>query len=352
MITDISEESGASEEIRNLWEMLTRIPEQISVAKGVADAPLLTRSLEEQLNKLIARQSLFLPNLQAHNETIAIFSDYGGESPDSRYHVFSFLICAWNTLAMFRDAQSQLRFEHKLNAPVKELAFKSLGYGPLDRALPGYIRNLNNSVPGVLVSVVIEKGRLSLWGADRKATQREIANTLKDAGLGDWKPETAEKLVTVVHLVSYFIALLAENGQKVFWQSDNDAIMANEEKAAQAGSLFASVLRLYTKKRFATLGYAKAFGKDSTLLLDLLSAPDLVAGSIEHFLTRQDNMPELTVKQGANQVLVWHGYQGIALKKYAFIFRAGEQDQIQAGNLEFVVTTPPAGLQFIGIPLS
>jgi len=331
--------------------MMTVIPKEISVVSSKAVVPIITKSLEEQLNKLAKRESLFLPNLHTHNETVAVFSDYGGEATTSRYNVFSFLICAFNGLAAFRDAQSQLREEHKLNTPAKEFSFKTLDYGPIERSLSGYIRNISNLVPGVLISVVIEKGNLSLWGSDKKKAQLEMVEILKDAELGDWKPEPAEKLITVIHLVSYFIAILAKDGQKIFWQSDEDAIMANDEKMAQAGRLFARVLGLYTTKKFPILGYAKSFGKDSTLLLDLLSVPDLVAGSIEHYLTRKDNLAELTIKDGANKILVWHGYQGLALKKYAFIFRPGEKGGIMAGTLNFDVIKPLPDLEFVDINL-
>ena len=77
------------DELCKLWEMMTRIPEQISIAKNASRVPLLTQMMEEQLNKLAARQSLFLPILQNHNESVLILSDYGGESADSKYQVFS-----------------------------------------------------------------------------------------------------------------------------------------------------------------------------------------------------------------------------------------------------------------------
>jgi len=343
--------TSQSEEIRNLWEMMTIIPKQISVVNGKSGVPVITKALEEQLNKLAKRDSLFLPNLQEHNETVAIFSDYGGEATTSGYYVFSFLICAFNGLVAFRDAQSHLREQHKLNTPAKEFSFKTLDYGPVDRALSGYIRNISNLVPGVLISVVVEKGPLCLWGEDKRNAQFKIVQILKDAGLGDWKPEPAEKLVTVIHLVSYLIALLAKDGQKIFWQSDDDAIMANEKKSAQAGKLFGEVLSFYTSAKFTTVGYAKSFGKESTLLLDLLSVPDLVAGSIDHYLTRRDDSAELKVKEGANRILVWHGYQGLALKKYAFIFRAGEKGQISSGTLDFEVIKPIPDMKFFDINL-
>ena len=82
------------------------------------------------------------------------------------------------------------------------------------------------------------------------------------------------------------------------------------------------------------MGYAKSFGKDSTQLLDLLSVPDLVAGSIEHYLTRQDDLAELSIKEGANKILVWHGYQGLALKNMLLFF-ARRKARNYGWNFEF-----------------
>lgn len=340
-------------ELHELAKMYTIMPNEISVLRSRSEIPPIIKELEKKLNALAVSKSLLLPNLETSNETIAIFSDYGGETKKSHYRVFSFLICAYNALGVFKDVQKQLREQYKLNDPFKEFSFKTLGYGPMDSALPEYLLNINNLVPGVVISVVVEKGNFCLWGSNKKMAQKEMVKLLKDNGFGEWKGEVAEKLATVVHLVSYFVALFAKDGQKIFWQSDNDAIMANDEKKANAGRLLASVLGRYTSAKFETIGYATSFDRniDSAMFLDLLSLPDLVAGSIEHYLTRQRGMKEeLTVKDGANELLVWHSYQGVVLKKYAFIFRAGEtMDQMLAGTLMFKSIEAPSNVYFVDI---
>ncbi len=42
--------------------------------------------------------------------------------------------------------------------------------------------------------------------------------------IGHWKPEIAEKALRVTHFVSFLTALLAHDGQKIFWMTDNDAM--------------------------------------------------------------------------------------------------------------------------------
>lgn len=325
--------------IFDVWKMATKIPREIGVLENRKNPPLLTKCIEEKLNTLAQRRDLLPPNLQSHNSSIFIFSDYGGEHPDSKYNVFSFLICAYDPLFYFKESQDALRAEHKLNDPTKEFAFKNIGHGPHDRALSPYLNNLNNLVPGLLVSVVIEKN-ISIWGTNKIESQKQITSLLANAGLGDWKPKIAEKLVTIVHLASYFTALLANEGQKIYWQSDHDAIMANEQMTKNAGSLFTSTLAYYTGKKFPLIGYGKSFGKENPFSLDLLSAPDLVAGSIEHYLKRDNDLAKLTIKQKADDILSWHAHQGILLKKYAFIFRSID-GKLNTGTLKFDVKVPP-----------
>ena len=86
---------------RNLWEMATQVPEHISLIEKKHDSPLVAQFIEEKLNKLIKRRELFFPNLQAHNDTVLVLSDYGGENSTSRYKVISFLICGYSPLLPF-----------------------------------------------------------------------------------------------------------------------------------------------------------------------------------------------------------------------------------------------------------
>jgi hypothetical protein len=54
-----------------------------------------------------------------------------------------------------------------------------------------------------------------------------LVKLLEDMGLGGREPREVEKLLRIVHMVAYLIALLGVDGQKIFWMSDHDAICAN-----------------------------------------------------------------------------------------------------------------------------
>jgi hypothetical protein len=300
---------------------------------------LIAQTLQTQLKKSHARGTLFLPDLRAFDNTsVGVFSDYGGESTGD-YYVYSALVCGYGVTGVFNTRMKSIRAEHHLGD--KEIAFKDFGMGQLLRALPDYLAALNNSVPGFLCSVVVDKKLTTLFGSPEDSTLSEL---LRAEGLGNWKPQVAEKLLRVVHLTAFLAALLTHNGQKIIWMSDHDAICPNEKKHTDTLSLFGRVLGVYTRPgcTFPIVGGAMPFAERSVEMMDLLSAPDVVAGSLGDYLTKRDSMrhDEITVKEGTREVLRWLTHDGLCLKKATFVLRRNATGGIEGGTLEFQLPDP------------
>lgn len=88
-------------------------------------------------------------------------------------------------------------------------------------------------------------------------------------------------------------------------------------------NLFGNLLQHYCKHELSNIGGAIPFENKSPMFMDLLSAPDVVAGSIEHYFSRahvQDE--ELKIKEEADHVLGWLSGLGFALKKHTMIIRS------------------------------
>ncbi len=228
-----------------------------------------------------------------------------------------------------------LRNEAGLNKPFKEIAFKDFRYGPISRSLKGYLKNLSNYVNGYLLTVVVEKSAESIFGTDRKATHEFITKTLSENGFGAWKPEVAEKILRITHFIAYLVSLLSKAGQKVIWMTDHDSIAPTNERFMDVLNLFANLLRHYCKHQLSTIGGAVPFEEKTAEFLDLLSATDLVAGSVEHYFSRAyGTNGEPLIKEEANHVLRWLSDQGLALKKHTMIIRANEEGLV-SGTLKF-----------------
>lgn len=310
----------------------------------------LARILQMQIEASHARGKLLLPDLSAYeNSTAGVFSDYSGEG-SGNYFAYSFLVCALDLTGAFVEKMKEVRTKHGLGD--KEIAFKDFRMGQMQRALPDYL-GLLDGVPGFLFTLVIEKAIKSLFTTDDRAARQQLADTLKKEGFGEWKIDTTEKLLRVAHTSALFTALLARPGQKLFWMSDNDEICPNEGKHQLALNLFARLLGFYSTqaRSFGLIGGGTPFKERHLDTLDLLSITDVVASSVEHYMTKKDKEGEedFLVKAGAHHVLQWLAHDGVGLKKMTSIILKASDGNNQGANLEFNLMEPPGNVTKIPI---
>jgi hypothetical protein len=311
---------------------------------------VIATTLQEMLKFHDSQGKLFLPDLRAfNNKHVAIFSDYAGES-SGKYHTYSVLICAWDALGPLRSQMEQIRERHALGK--KEIAFKDFGMGQVCRALPDFLRAAD-SIHGFLCTLAINKKLPSVFGVPNRATQKELSKMLLEAGLGTWKDEVAEKLLRIVHLTSFLTALLAHDGQQLFWMTDNDAISPNKESHERALAIFQRVLDIYKRPTvtFPLIGGALPFEEKAIEFMDSLSVTDVTASSVEHYLTQKDlnGEGEFGVKVGSDLVLRWLARDGSGLKKATFIMQPAANGAINRGSLEFTLVKPLENVLLIPI---
>lgn len=307
----------------------------------------LVRMLEEVLASKDRKGQLLLPELRFDgNETVAAFSDYGGEASDARYQTYASLICGWNHSYPFFAEMAALRATTGLGD--KEIAFKDLRFGPLRRALPSYLKLADLSVCGLLVTVIVDKGVETLHGNNGRKTRQYVCKTLAEHDLGVWAADVAEKLGRVVHLVAYLIALLSRAGHKVLWMTDHDAIAPNEAQFQSALRMFASVLDLYADHGFELVAGALP---DKMLGRDLLSLADLAAGATEHLYTHTRNRRQHRHKDAVTQILEWLGHDGLALKKLTVVVRRNADGHLVPAEVRVKPTSFPDNATFLPIPI-
>lgn len=339
-------------ELHDLSLSATLVRPDLDIVPDTEEYPWFIREFQKRLQAMEKRSELLLPDIRKNNESIAVFSDYGGESSESLYNTYSFLVCAWNQTAPFKNHMDAVRQEYRLNDPFKEISFKDFGYGPISRALTKYLAGLGGLVNGYMFTVVISKDVPSIFGGENKRVmRREIAKALKDADLGEWKPDVSEKLLRITHFAAYLVALLCRPGHKVFWMTDNDSIADNPALHQKTLQIFANILQKYCKHELSVIGGAIPFEKDDHSLLDLLSAADVVAGSVEHYMTREKKLgDDLTIKEEAEKVLSWLTGHGILLKKHTMIIKLDGQS-IVSGTLNFELREPDLNATVINIEL-
>jgi hypothetical protein len=95
----------------------------------------------------------------------------------------------------------------------------------------------------------------------------------------------AEKLLRIIHLLSLLIAGFSAPNQDLLWATDEDAIVANENRVRHLVEAFARVSShcLPHDRRHLRVATAKQ-DKGDLSLEDLLALPDLAAGSLSAVL--------------------------------------------------------------------
>lgn len=304
--------------------------------------PFLVQTLEILLRQRVEAGKLVLPNLSAFsNQSLGIFSDYSGEG-SGNWMTYSILVCGYGYTSVFADKVNHVRQKYSLRD--KEIAFKDFGYGPLRAALPDYLAAASE-LPGFLCTVAVDKRITTLFGApDDKTALKRLAQLLADHGVGHWKARESEKLLRVIHMSAYLVALLGADGQKIFWMTDNDAICSNEVQHNGMLGVFDNVLRIYTRPGidFPLIGGALPFGERSIMMNDLLSLPDVVAGSVAQYLTKLDSEAPatITLKDGANDVFAFLATDGPALRKATFVITLDAEGKLATGPMDIALRLP------------
>lgn len=275
------------------------------------------------------------------------------------YRTYSFLFNEFDSRDRFLDQIQKIRHEFGLDNPFKEIAYKDLGYGPIHRSLDKYLSIANNTINGLLFTLIIDKKITSVIGQNEKSTLQGIQKILGNADLGNYKPEVAEKAVRIIHTVAYFCRLLSKKDHKVFWMTDNDAIIP-EYGVDQFRKLFGNILDLYgPNSYFGRLGFAKPFSEENRgnkPFEDFLSIPDLVAGSLEHYFTGVNQSGKLPIKQeifeqDVYKILKWLCVPGVCLKKLTLIVWQNERGELKPGIVDFELREHLDNANYIDIEL-
>ncbi|MBH3426172.1 hypothetical protein [Pseudomonas alkylphenolica] len=336
--------------LRKYAESLILRNPDLNVVSDNDSYPWFIREFQRHLQASEGRKELLLPNLQDRNETIAIFSDYGGEHSASKYHTYSFLIVAYSQLQSFQDKMLELRRQFGLDSPFKEIAYKRLDHGPTRRILEPYLVMAQNLINGLVLTVVVEKDIESLFVEGKLSHSQVMSDALAQIGMSYLKPAVAEKLFRVIHYLSFLVTLLSKEDQKVFWMTDHDSIAANPERFADALSYFCRVLGHYSDKRYALVGGAVPFEEKDSSFLDLLSIPDLVGGAIENYFTSKSRSldDQFLVKSGSDVILKWLVHHGVGLKKHTMMI-CRDDVGVRASTLKFDLMEPLTDAKFIPV---
>ncbi len=286
---------------------ISRLPPQKICKSGPFDLPMVTPEYPYFSHLLtdLVRKIKDLPDF-SDDTKIAVMSDFGGEHPTAHFYTYSFLFLAYNKVGPFAERMAELRKKHGLLAPYSEFAYKNLTYGPRSRALPEYLKLIDNFIHGAIITVAIDKEIDTVFGVKKQQAHPVMVEQLLSNSLGTWDGHAAEKMLRVCHMLAVFTALLTTDKQRLLWYSDNDRINEDgtDRKFSDTQMIFQRVLNMYMTHGLEVLGFGKSF-EDKSHLDDLLSVPDLAAGVIQDLLQAQRTGKDIPGGDEKIKVMKW-----------------------------------------------
>jgi hypothetical protein len=242
--------------------------------------------LNTELSRLDTKYEHCLPNLRSAS-TLLLGSDYSGESPDSPYLVFSFLLTSLESWEEWEPKRLQVRNAHLSDS--RRMSFKRLTNGQRRRALTPLLKAAND-LDGLSFSVAMSKQCDSVFAA---SPPLDLSNPEFEA-YRKWKPAVLDKAFLVLHIIGILLGGLAGPAQNVFWFTDEDSIAANDDRICELTRLFSWITSQYLEFDLGHVRCGTSRCDDgSRQIEDFLAIPDMIAGALaEQMLMRSRDKME------------------------------------------------------------
>jgi hypothetical protein len=278
----------------------------------------------------MARQLQLLENTQpqhipdfSNSKSLYCFSDYGGDIKSNKYNTYSFLLTDDKSIAYFSVEHKKIRHYHGIGK--RKFSYKDLSDKVLTSPCDDFIR-LSDHINGILLSVAISKKINISFTYNNQNEDFSFLNKQKSGNI--------QRILTISHLASVFIASIVRKMQNIIWITDNDNIVANDEFTALLTRIAASIISTLIDFNLGHFrcGSSRCDNGDN-LIEDLLSIPDFAAGILANQLDIQlfDGhvfwMHRGDAKDKQNKLSWWLADSTSFLRKYIFIFDSDDSPE-------------------------
>lgn len=234
----------------------------------------------DTLDSLLSRLRLdCITDLHA-SPTLIVTSDYSGHQKGSLYEVYALLITGSQGWDTWESARLELRRTFKIGS--RRISFKGLNDVRKRRMVPCFL-NAADQLPGLCVALVVQRSIQILF--DEKGSLDYSSPELSQ--YTHYDAHVFERLLRVVHFVSFFLAGLSRPDQDVLWFTDQDDIAANDQRVVELTRIWANVFGHYLQHNLRHIRCCTTQCDNGTLQIeDLASVPDLAAGSLGEMFNR------------------------------------------------------------------
>lgn len=214
-------------------------------------------------------------------------SDYAGSVPRSNYLSYSFILVDADLSPLYPANQRQVR--RTFLPDGRRMSFKRLGDRHRASALIPFLDSAE-TLFGVCLAVLVHKG------IEFTTTTNKTLQMWQDLGMltGKWTIHAFEQMARTVSFASVLVSECTRPGQHLTWITDQDAMVANDDRLTDVMELAARMIGLYVSfslGEFAMNTAAVYPGERS--FEDFVAIPDLVAGAFAEIVTSWSREPSL-----------------------------------------------------------
>lgn len=269
-----------------------------------------------------ARRPNAVPNLRSSTHLL-IGSDYAGFHRGAHFEVISLLVSNPETLCSWELRRGLLR--EAMLSNQRRMSYKALNDRERRAALIPFLTNANQ-IPGLLLTVAFDRRTSSVFRASGRLGRNDLP-----IQFARWKTTTAERALRIIHLVCFLLRGMSCEGQDLLWITDEDEVVANENRLRTFVDTFAAISSHYLSHQMGHLRIGTT--RSDTGLRDLedyVAICDFVAGSLQDLLSTGDVSmivcaPSLFIprKAGiqnkATKIMDWFADNSQPLKRITFI---------------------------------
>lgn len=287
--------------------------------------------LNDQLASISEKHPISFPNLRSSN-TLFVFSDFSGESQDSEFMIFSFLIIPSTKFTDWEEKRIQVRSTYLQNS--RRMSFKRLGDRQRRAALMPFL-DAAGTLDGISLSISINKHCRELSNAPLIDLSNDEFSSYRK-----WKSKVLNKACFAVHVLSLLISGLAAPGQNILWFTDEDAIAANDQRLTELAQLFTWICSTYLPFSLGHFRCGTGKSDNGTMQIeDLLAVPDLIAGALYEQFKLPNPGLELAgdvswmyrpdMSQKTKEITSWFSNVSCPLRKFLVVVEPGRDDSGQ-----------------------
>ena len=243
-------------------------------------APLLgaANALSAVIAAIERKHPCSIPNLR-DLPTLLIGSDYSGFHKGAQFEVTSFVATNFEKIGKWDAERTRLREQYL--PEQRRMSYKALNDGHRRAALIPFL-NIANQIPGLLVSIAVDKNVTTIFDRDTEAGEHAYGHPFFDG----WKPAPVERAMRSIHFASILLRGLSRAGQDLWWFTDQDEIVANEQRLRSFVTLMATVSSHYLPHDLRHMRIATTASDTGRRdIEDFVAIADFAAGALQEVLT-------------------------------------------------------------------